>query len=104
MFGIRGVSWAVVFGAAAVLPVWVAMLVRSARLRAADFLMPILSPLIAGFLVCGLMLLLPAPSLTWLGLLSYGTLIVLGYCGVSAILYRLLPHSGVGAVIKGTGK
>lgn len=101
--GIEGVAWAVVIGAIAVLPLWVLILARAARISTEDFLMPIAAPIAAGLAAAAVFAALPAISPSWPGLIAEGLAVAAAYLGASAILYRLLPRSGASAVIHGTG-
>jgi PST family polysaccharide transporter len=103
-FGLTGVSWAVLIGALTALPMWFFLLRRTASLTAGDFLRPIGTPLVAGGACYGFLRFAPEASMGWSGLLGWGFATLVVYVAFTAVLYRLFPRAGLGAVIHDVGQ
>lgn len=97
VFGVMGVAWGVTAAAALSLPIWVVVLIRSAGLRPADLVNPLIAPAIAGVATTAVLLALPAPSVTWTDLVIRSAVLVAVYGCATMILYRRLPNSGLSA-------
>lgn len=94
-FGVLGVAWAVLAAAVGSLPAWLIVLLRTARLAIGDVVEPMIAPLAAGAGAALLLAILPAPAVAWTDLMTHGAALLFAYGGITLLLYRLLPRSGV---------
>jgi lipopolysaccharide exporter len=94
-FGVQGVAWAVLAAAAGSLPAWLIVLLRTARLSIGDVVQPIIAPFVAGAGGALVLALLPAPEVAWTDLATRGAALAIAYGGITFLLLRLLPGSGV---------
>lgn len=95
MWGTPGVAWAVLTAAVATLPVWAALLLGTAGLRAADLFMPFAAPLVATAAGIAALAALPPADTTWSDVIGHVAAFVLAYGLASLVLYRALPASGI---------
>jgi hypothetical protein len=63
----------------------------------------VLSPFVSGVLAAAAVAFVPWQAPGWPGLILGGGLLVVVYAAASFALHKLLPASGVGAVIQGAG-
>ena len=98
-YGMNGVAFGVLGAACLSLPLWAGMVTRAATLGSLDILMPLLAPALASALPLVTLLVL-RPEVTWAYLLGEGFTLAAGYVGISAILFRWMPSSGLAAALQ----
>jgi O-antigen/teichoic acid export membrane protein len=97
--GTTGVATAVTGAAIIGAAVWVMVLRSVLGLRAGDFLVPVVAPLVATMAALATTLVWPVGVLGWPQFIGHGLLFAVVYAAVSAALLRPLRRSGLGAVI-----
>lgn len=95
--GIVGVGMAVLAAAVIALPAWAYVLTHRAPVTLRDLAEPLVAPIIASTLGALGVVVLPAPRADWQDLVARLALFAAVYLGVSALLYRWLPASGLAA-------